>query len=277
MRLFRKERTITRRELRDRTAPHVSIKTVDRFLREQGLKKWLAKKRPALTAENARKRLEWALARRNWTDSDFEGVIWSDECSVERSASGRQTWVFRTPQEKWYRDCICPKAKGKGVSLMVWGCFWGSHRGTFAPLVVKSVNATIYIKLLEYLVKPVINRVNDTLGDAVFQQDNAPIHKAKIVMEWFEQQNIQVDDHPPYSPDLNPIEHIWVHLKRRLQEQYPDIAHTPGGPDKVKQRLAEVLPKVWETLPEEYFEKCWRSMPDRVQAVIDADGWYTRY
>ena len=70
----------------------------------------------------------------------------------------------------------------------------------------------VYLKLLEYLVLPVVQRINDTISDAVFQQDNAPVHTASVVTEWFEQYNIQVDEHPPYSPDLNPIEHAWVVL-----------------------------------------------------------------
>ena len=77
--------------------------------------------------------------------------------------------------------------KGKGVSVMVWGCFLGKNRGAFCPFVVKSVNARVYLKLLEYLVLPVVQRVNDTIGDAVFQQDNAPVHTASVVTEWFEQ------------------------------------------------------------------------------------------
>ncbi|KAH0614584.1 uncharacterized protein H6S33_000220 [Morchella sextelata] len=66
-------------------------------------------------------------------------------------------------------------------------------------------------------------------------------------------------------------------LKKRLQIQYPQIKDTPGGPDKVRERLAEVLPLVWDTIPEEFFEKLWRSMPDRVAAVIEAREWYTKY
>lgn len=89
--------------------------------------------------------------------------------------------------------------------------------------------------------------------------------------------NFQVDEYPAFSPDLNPIEHVWVELKKRLQEQYPKIGETPGGKDKVKQRLAEILPLIWETIPEEFFEKLWRSMPDRVEAIIKAKGWYTKY
>lgn len=97
------------------------------------------------------------------------------------------------------------------------------------------------------------------------------------MLQWFEENNIKVEVHPPYSPDLNPIENVWVELKKRLQTQYPQIKNTLGGPDKVTERLAEVLPLVWDTIPEEFFEKLWRSMPDRVAAVIEARGWYTKY
>ncbi len=62
------------------------------FLRSQNLRKWLAKKRPKLTPEHAKKRLEWALARRSWTAEDFEGIVYSDECSVEKQAEGRQVF-----------------------------------------------------------------------------------------------------------------------------------------------------------------------------------------
>ena len=67
------------------------------------------------------------------------------------------------------------------------------------------MNARVDLKWLEYLVLPVVQRINDTIGDAVFQQDNPPVHTASVVTEWFEQLNIQVDEHPPYSPDLSPI------------------------------------------------------------------------
>ena len=93
------------------------------------------------------------------------------------------------------------KKRGKGVSVILWDCFGGKNRGAFCPFVVKSLNARVYLKWLEYL-------VHDTIGDAVFQQDNAPVHTASVVTEWFEQHNIQVDEHPPYSPDLNPIQHV---------------------------------------------------------------------
>lgn len=64
---------------------------------------------------------------------------------------------------------------------------------------------------------------------------------------------------------------------KKLQQQYPKTGDTGGGKAAVKKELARVLPLVWETIPEESFEKLWRLMPDRVAAVLEAKRWYTRY
>jgi transposase len=123
----------------------------------------------------------------------------------------------------WFKDCIAPKRKGRGISCMVWGCFWGRNCATFCPLIVKSVNKGVSVKLLEYLLLPVLKRVHVTPGDSIFQQWNAPVHKAAVVMDFFRKYNIQVKDCQPYSPDLNPIEHVGVELMRRLHRKYPGI------------------------------------------------------
>ena len=160
---------------------------------------------------------------------------------------------------------------------MVWGCFCGKHQGTVVPLVVRSVNALIYRQLLKLLLLPVIDHINRTIGNAKFQQDNAPVHTVKVIQHLLKCHHIAVERHPPYSSDLNPIEHVWIHLKRYLQAKYPDIANSPGGPDAVHARLAEVLPEVWEVILESVFESLWWSMANRVATVISAKGWYTQY
>jgi len=160
---------------------------------------------------------------------------------------------------------------------MIWSHFWCRNNGTFCPLIVKSVEKGVYVKLLKYLVLLVHKHVHDTLGDAIFQQDNSPVHQAAVVIDYFSKYNIQIQDWPPYSLDINPIEDVWVELKHSLHRHYPDIANTKGDPDKLKASLVEVLPEIWEEILEACSEKLWNSMPAWVASVIDAKGWYTTY
>lgn len=46
-----------------------------------------------------------------------------------------------------------------------------------------------------------------------FMHDNSPIYTANKVKRWFQDIGISTINWPPYSPDLNPIEHAWSKLK----------------------------------------------------------------
>ena len=73
---------------------------------------------------------------------------------------------------------------------------------------------------------------------------------------------------PAQSPDLNPIEHLWDHLKRRLG----GYENPPGGMEELWERV-QVL---WEKIGADMCQNLIESMPRRVEAVIKAKGGYTK-
>ena len=47
--------------------------------------------------------------------------------------------------------------------------------------------------------------------------DNASIHKTKTTQDLINNAQCELLFLPPYSPDLNPIEHVWANMKKNLR------------------------------------------------------------
>jgi hypothetical protein len=127
IRYVRENPRINYLQLRESLGTRISKKTIYRVLKSYGITNWRAKRRPELTEEHAKARLEWAKDHINWTEEDWSKIIWSDECSVEKGAGNRPSWVFRSVGEKWDKDMIDTYSKGKALSQMIWGAFSGAH------------------------------------------------------------------------------------------------------------------------------------------------------
>jgi transposase len=112
-------------------------------------------------------------------------------------------------------------------------------------------------------------------GD-LFQQDNARIHTARITREWLQRHHINVVNFPPYSPDLNPIEHMWWALKRTLHRLHPEMA-TIGDSAEEWDQFCDALKEAWRKIPDSLIRKLIFSMPHRLQALRRAHGYQTKY
>ena len=62
--------------------------------------------KPRRRVFQAKQKLAWAHAHKDWDISDWEGVTFSDECMVEKSRNFRVDWVYRMPAEKWKRTAF---------------------------------------------------------------------------------------------------------------------------------------------------------------------------
>src|SRR2546423_11328393 len=234
--------------------------------------------------------MEFCEEHKDWTVEDWKRVIFSDECKIEIGKQVRAVWVFRNEEEKFNEDCLVPALKGNRASIMVWGCFSANKLGPLLTFSKGGINSADYITTLKTGLLPFIERLNGlkqppdnsiavaTMGEYIFQQDNAPIHTSVQTNRFFQSHHLIVMKWPPNSPDLNPIEHLWPALKARFHKEWEAICHGKvSRSENALEMYAAMLKRIWAEELEKIAENLVESMPRRIEAVTDARGGPSRY
>ena len=103
----------------------------------------------------------------------------------------------------------------------------------------------------------------------IFQHDNDPKLTSNVAQDFLLHQEYDVLQWASQSPDLNPIEHIWALLKRRLNS----YETAPKGMNELWERVQEC----WANISVEDCRKVIDTMPERCEAVRKSKGLWTKY
>jgi hypothetical protein len=227
----------------------ISTSTVQQVLAYEGYHHQMARKVPYLTKVHKQAWLAWARRNKGMKSKDWRRIIFSDECYVFLGDKQGHVYVTWCMDEVLLDECLVPTFKQSSVQVMVWGCIIEGCKG---PLVVLEypggkgggMNSTRYQdQVLDPALKTFHVQMNDERPPVYFEQDGAASHCSKSTMKWFTKNKISLFDYPASSPDLNPIEPVWLDLKNILH-------HLTHPPNTVKQLRAAVL-NAWEQLPME--------------------------
>ena len=210
-----------------------------------------------------KRRRIWADNLSNWSGEDWSGVIFSDETAIQIQSSTsifvrrRETDKIRTDHVR-NRRCFHQK-------VMFWGFITSHGPGKIIP-VEGNINSTKYISILTSQLLPFLG---DNEERFIFQQDNAPCHKANEVSRLFSNHGIFVLDWPPFSPDMNCIENVWGKLKEKV------CKHSILN----REELISVVNNVWNNDDEfnDFCKQVVSSMPRRVAKLKQEKGGYTGY
>jgi len=276
------------RDITNKIGLPISERTVRRRRSEVGLGSYIAAEKPGLKPTHMKLRMEWALKYKDWTIEDWKRVIWSDESIEWIGVSPRRQWVIRPPGEKYNPKYVKKTFKGERVKVMVWACFTGERLG---PLIVcdeGGIGADEYediiydglFSLIDDLLEPPEDPGTIQIADEhtyLFMQDNAPCHKATEVLEFLKEYHVPVMKWPPQSPDLNPLENLWVDFKARFHKRFIEMFSHPSKSLEARYRYGEILQEVWYNQGQELVDALIASMPKRVQAVLEANGGSIKY
>ena len=218
------------------------------------------------TAANKAHRVRWAqdMLARFPNPEAWEAIGFSDE-----------TWAVNDPQWKQWATIHNTEDPDEFALLrrrpngwMFWGQFAGRKKGPafFWEKEYGGINA---VKYQQHII-PLIHRFYQEEGLEMYQQDNAPCHRALSTRFALHQRGIEVMEWPANSPDLAPIENLWSWMKCRVEANY----------DIQSLSLAELRVAVWtawEAIPEDFLLRLAHSMPERLRRVIENKGESIRY
>lgn len=269
-RLCMKDRRKTAVELRkewvDMTGKDVSPRTVRRRLVQGGLRSRKARRKPLISPDQKKKRLAWARSHKDWSQRQWDKVLWSDESSFQLFSTPGNVRVRRKPHEQWKQECIVPTVKHGGSSVLVWACMTSSGVGNLVA-VDGILNSRKYQTLLADNLLPSARKLFRNGRNFIFQQDNAPCHTSKSSIRWFQDNNVSLLDWPAQSPDMSPIENLWQDLKEAVRRRRPTN----------KGQLKTVLFEEWDKIRPERCQTLVASMPARTAALCAAKGLFTKY
>lgn len=239
---------------------NVSLSTIYRRLVKAGFRKRRPYICPLLQPRHKIRRLNWAMTRCTWR-SAWSKVIFSDESRFTRYSNDRRITVWRKAGERFDDRHIVNQIQGKGGSVHFWGAIWKGGRSQLRCLR-RSVNSHSYIALLKDFFE------NEAPPRFKFQDDNAPAHRSSNVIAFHEDRGTPTMSWPAQSPDMNPIEHVWDLIGRKIRDG-------PTLPDLMS--VENAVMREWSNMSQEFVDRLIDSMPRRIGAVIAAKGGHTRY
>ncbi|GFY30890.1 transposable element Tcb2 transposase [Trichonephila clavipes] len=220
-----------------------------------------------LTPAHRRRRSLWCREHRNWRDNEWGRVLFTDESRFSLSSDSHRILITRERGSRNHPSNIIERDRYGCRGVLVWGGIMLCSRTDLHIFDAGSVNGTRYCN--ENLL-PYVRLFRGAMGlQFLFMDDNAPCHRTVASEQLLESEDIECMDCPEQSPYLNPIEHVWDFLGRRLASR--------TLPPVTIRELRLALQDEWAAMPQQLIDTLILSMGRHCEICLAVRGDHIPY
>ncbi|GFY03594.1 transposable element Tcb2 transposase [Trichonephila clavipes] len=220
-----------------------------------------------LTPAHRRRRSLWCRKHRNWRDNEWGRVLFTDESRFSLSRDSHRILNWRERGSRNHPSNIIERDRYEGRGVLVWG---GIMLGSRTDLHIFDAGSVNGIRYCNEILLPYVRLFRGAMGlQFLFMDDNAPCQRTVAAEQLLESEDIVRMDWPARSPDLNPIEHVWHFLGRRL------AARTL--PPVTIRELRLALQDEWAAMPQQRIDTLILSMSRCCETCLAVRGDHIPY
>ncbi|GFW61744.1 transposable element Tcb1 transposase [Trichonephila clavipes] len=207
--------TLLQQHLRSATGHRVSTQTVQNRLHGVGLYAHRPIVCARLTSRHLRDRREWATENVNWRRKEWSNVLFTDKSRFSVQTDNRRIFIWRDRGSRNNAAFVHESVRCGGGGVLVYGCnSIDRHTDLY---IIRDGPLTAGRYRDEILLRPIVVLYAAAIrDDFILMDNNCRPHRANLVEDFLLEEGIVRMELPSFSPDMNPIEHVWDALGRQV-------------------------------------------------------------
>ncbi|GFV96193.1 transposable element Tcb2 transposase [Trichonephila clavipes] len=214
------------------------------------------------TSRHRRDRREWATENVNWRRNEWSNVLFSDESRFPVHPDNRRIFIWKDRGSRNNPAFVHESVRFGGGGVLVYGGI--SIDGRTDLYIIRDGPLTAR-RYRDEILRPIVVPYAATIGDDfILMDDNCRPHRPNLVEDFLFEEGIIRKEWPASSPDMNPIEHVWDALGRRVAGRQL--------PPQTLQELERALLEEWDRIPQLVINSVIDSLPQRCSTLLAVRG-----
>ncbi|GFY19075.1 transposable element Tcb2 transposase [Trichonephila clavipes] len=203
----------------------------------------------------------------NWRRNELSNVLFSDETHFSVHPDNRRIFIWRDRSSRNNPAFVHESVRFGVGGVLVYGGI--SIDGSTYLYIIRDGPLTAR-RYRDEILRPIVVPYAAAIGDDfILLDNNSRPHRANLIEDFLFEEGIIRMEWSACPPDMNPIEHVWDALGRRVAVRQPS--------PQTLQELERAILEEWDRITQLVINSLIDSMPQMCSTLLAVRGNHTPY